>query len=57
MSNISHLLASEFDLLKNHLFSKEFVNACWDLTFREPYQKDLESDAGAEIVPCGITAC
>jgi hypothetical protein len=42
ITNLSNLLASELDALKNRILSEEFANRCWDAEFYETCQEDFE---------------
>jgi hypothetical protein len=48
-TNISHVLPSELDVLKNRILSEESANECEDRKFGEAWQEDFESDG----CPCG----
>jgi hypothetical protein len=40
--NMSNLLPSELDFVKNHILSGQFVKECWDAEFGEEWQKHFE---------------
>jgi alpha-D-ribose 1-methylphosphonate 5-triphosphate synthase subunit PhnI len=42
ITNMSNLLASELDFLRNRVLSEEFANACWDAEFDAVWQDNLE---------------
>jgi hypothetical protein len=54
IANIRDRLASEFDFLKNRVFSQEFADECWDAKFGETYQDEFSG--GASAVFCEIVA-
>jgi hypothetical protein len=42
ITNMSNLLGSELNFLKNRILSEEFANGCWDVEFCDACQEDLE---------------
>jgi hypothetical protein len=46
IANIGNLLASEFDLLKNWVFSEDVTEGSWDIKFGEAWQEDFEWSRG-----------
>jgi hypothetical protein len=40
--NIGDLLASEFDFLKNRVFSEDVAEGSWETKFGEAWQEDFE---------------
>jgi hypothetical protein len=42
IANIGDLLASEFDLLKNRVFSEDVTEGSWDTKFGEAWQEDFQ---------------
>jgi hypothetical protein len=43
IANIGDLLASEFDILKNRVFSEDNTEGSWDTKLSEAWQEDFES--------------